>query len=173
MKKHIPNILTSIRLLFAISVPFLFYFNNHKLLIIFLFVAVLSDAIDGRMARNWNVVSEIGKLLDILSDKVLAFTTSISYIFFIDKIFILLFLGELLITSTTTFIYSTQKEKDTKKYNSSIYGKTKTIILFTTLFITYISFRFNILGFLILPLVIISFIAQLITAYTYYKIYKK
>ena len=173
MKKYIPNILTSIRLLFAFSIPFLFYFNNHTLLVILLSIAVLSDAIDGMLARKWNVVSETGKVLDIISDKALAFTTSISYIFFINKIFILIFIGEIIISSTTAYIYTVQKAKNIQKYNSSVYGKGKTAILFSTLFLTYISYRFNILEFIVIPLVIISFIAQLITAYTYYKIYKK
>ena len=78
----IPNILTVFRILLT---PFFifFLFNESESsgvysLIIFT-VASFTDAYDGYYARKYNVVSESGKFLDPLADKILASSAFISF----------------------------------------------------------------------------------------------
>jgi CDP-diacylglycerol--glycerol-3-phosphate 3-phosphatidyltransferase len=75
MRKHIPNILTMIRFMivplfvYSIFVMDRAYAAYYSL--IFFVVASITDYIDGTLARRWNVVSDFGKIMDPLADKVL------------------------------------------------------------------------------------------------------
>lgn len=73
MKQHIPNALSLIRLGLALTILVLTFFE-HNIVIgqIVFFVAVVSDKLDGSLARLWNVESELGKKLESLVDPVLA-----------------------------------------------------------------------------------------------------
>lgn len=69
MKKHIPNIITSFRLV-LIPVFIFFVLNDLFLAAAFIFMlASLSDLLDGYLARKWKAVSNFGKLFDPLADK--------------------------------------------------------------------------------------------------------
>lgn len=66
--KSIPNILSVLRIVIA---PFLLYlaWNGHKYIFIaLLIVSLLSDAIDGFIARKFNASTETGAKLDSLGD---------------------------------------------------------------------------------------------------------
>ena len=65
----IPNILSMFRLLL---IPFIivFYFTGHYTIsIILIAVSAFSDVIDGPIARKFNMISDLGKILDPLADK--------------------------------------------------------------------------------------------------------
>lgn len=73
MKQHIPNALSLIRLGLALTILTLIFFEHNILVAqIVFFVAVVSDKVDGSLARLWNVESELGKKLESLVDPVLA-----------------------------------------------------------------------------------------------------
>lgn len=174
MKKHIPNILTSLRTVAAILVPILFYFNLYTALLIVLFIALSTDMIDGYLARKWKVVSTIGKMLDAIGDKLLAVSTLISFIIFIDNNFMCLLVGELIIGAIMTYFFISSgalKEKNFYRQETSIYGKIKTVFLFTTLAIGLISYKID-LPNIITILILTTFLMQLLTAYTYIVKYK-
>lgn len=68
MKKTIPNILSAFRI---IAVPFLLYFawmGYQNLFLGLLLISLLSDAIDGYIARRLNFTSEFGTKLDSWGD---------------------------------------------------------------------------------------------------------
>lgn len=75
MKKHIPNILSGIRLVLALQIGIFSFFSPNMLLMQMLIViAIFSDKLDGSLARFWNVESELGKKLESLVDPILACT---------------------------------------------------------------------------------------------------
>lgn len=175
MKKHIPNILTSFRSIAAILVPILFYYNKFTILIICLFIALITDMIDGYLARKWKVVSTLGKMLDVIGDKLLAISTLISFIIFIDKTFLCLLIGEIIISIIMIYFFISSgalKEKNFYKQETSIYGKIKTVFLFITLAIGLLSYKIE-MTITVIALILISFTMQLLTAYTYINKYRK
>ena len=69
--KNIPNILTLLR---VILIPFfIYYFIEDNLMVAFILfmVASITDYFDGYLARKYNVISNFGKIMDPLADKLL------------------------------------------------------------------------------------------------------
>ena len=68
MKKSIPNILSGFRI---IAAPFLLYFawiGSKYLFLGLLLISLLSDAVDGYIARKFNITSPLGAKLDSWGD---------------------------------------------------------------------------------------------------------
>lgn len=170
MKKYIPNVLTTYRFVVALLIPFLFFRGYYNTLTVLFVLALISDSIDGILARKWNVTSNYGKICDAIGDKLLALSASSTFIIAVNKCFIVTLLLELVIIfiNCINFIKSGSfKDNDFSSHKSSIYGKIKTWFLFVSLLIGYISLRFNIFEKTIIPLVVLTAIMQIITAIDY------
>ena len=73
----IPNIITFYRLLAFPVILFFILTKNEKLFVVFLIINLLSDAIDGYIARKFKMETEFGARLDSIADNltyILAFT---------------------------------------------------------------------------------------------------
>ena len=72
--KHIPNILSVIRLLLVLAFVIAFFcFDKYLALIIFL-LAGFTDVLDGYLARRNHWITDLGKILDPLADKAMQCT---------------------------------------------------------------------------------------------------
>lgn len=71
IKKHIPNILSSLRLLSPLALFPLTIVGNYAIGSVILAFSFLTDMIDGHLARKWNVVSNLGAKLDAIADKLM------------------------------------------------------------------------------------------------------
>ena len=70
MLKYIPNFLTVLRFFL---IPFTVYYlvnDQFILAIIFLTLSGLTDVLDGAIARKFNFITNFGKLIDPLADKI-------------------------------------------------------------------------------------------------------
>lgn len=81
----IPNILTLIRIALIPVTAYMFYLNNITAAVIVFIVACITDIADGIIARRFNMVTDLGKILDPLADKGMQITVlfsmaAISYI---------------------------------------------------------------------------------------------
>jgi len=66
------NVITFLRIFFAILIFIFLVIENHYLIsLILFFLAGISDYFDGFLARKYNSVSDIGEILDPIADKIL------------------------------------------------------------------------------------------------------
>ena len=105
---NIPNFLTLLRFL-MIGVMVWFFLNDHPIYAMIVFiVAVLTDFLDGYIARKFNQVTNIGKLLDPLADKLLQIA-ALFCMFWVDYLplvaFILVVLCEVLMVYGASFLF--------------------------------------------------------------------
>lgn len=69
--RHIPNIISFIRLLLVGVFCFCFLRGRYVAALAVYLFASFSDILDGRLARKFNWISNLGKLLDPLADKLM------------------------------------------------------------------------------------------------------
>lgn len=75
--KTIPNLISAIRIALIPVFAILFYNGNTISAAIILALSGLSDLIDGKIARKYNQVSNLGKILDPVADKMTVFAIAI------------------------------------------------------------------------------------------------
>ena len=68
MKAMIPNACTALNLVFGMCSILATYEGNYFSASIFIFLALIADGLDGRLARYFGVSSEFGKEMDSLCD---------------------------------------------------------------------------------------------------------
>lgn len=75
---NVPNVLTLIRL-FLVPVYVLLFAIGEKYAALTIFLlASFTDLLDGRIARKYNLITDFGKLMDPLADKVMVVTAMCS-----------------------------------------------------------------------------------------------
>lgn len=80
---NLPNKLTVLRILMApfFLVALLFNFPHHYLVALIIFsLASITDMIDGKIARKYNLITDFGKFLDPLADKMLTTAAFLGFI---------------------------------------------------------------------------------------------
>ena len=158
IKRQIPNLLTLSRGLAPIAIIPAILFNKLYFAIILLIIFALTDFLDGKIARKYNLVSEFGVKLDAVCDKIFAISLIIPAIIN-HGIFIFNFVMEIAISYTNLLSY-------TKGNNprSTIIGKIKTALLSLTLILAYIPNMNNLVIFIFS---LITIICQVITLIKY------
>lgn len=144
MLKHVPNILTVIRLLLIPVIIFYIFTGNYILAFIFFTISAITDIADGLIARKFNLVSNFGKLMDPLADKLTQIATLASLVLTdIIPIWILLvvFFKEFIMICGASFLYG----KDVVVY-SRWYGKLATVLLYFAIVISLLLKQFEITG---------------------------
>ena len=145
MFKHIPNILTILRFLFIPIILYFIFTGNYILGIVFFTISGITDVLDGFIARKFNFISNFGKLIDPLADKltqisVLASLVTVDIIPF--WILVIVILKELLMVVGASFLYG----KDVVVY-SKWYGKSATVLFYLAIVISLITKQLNLIGF--------------------------
>ena len=90
----IPNWLCCLRIALIPVFSFLFVKEHYVLAFIFMIVAALTDLFDGKIARKYNMVSNLGKMLDPIADKLsqMAIVIILLYKFWGDPLMYILLL---------------------------------------------------------------------------------
>ena len=144
MFKYIPNTLTVLRFLFIpIIIDFIFK-GNYLLAFIFFTISGITDILDGFIARKFNFVSNFGKLMDPLADKLTQICVLGSLVIVkIIPIWILLIvmLKELIMIIGASFLYG----KNVVVY-SKWYGKLATVLFYLAIVISLITKQLGVTG---------------------------
>ena len=77
----IPNLLSVLRIIMIPIFAVLFYKDMIAWAVFVLFLSGLSDFLDGKIARKFNQISNLGKLLDPIADKMSQITIAIMLYF--------------------------------------------------------------------------------------------
>jgi len=133
-----PNTITTLRILLALVAIFLFVGTDllgWRILALFMIiVAMISDAVDGWLARSRGLVSDFGKILDPIADKllVLGVMGAYSYLGLYSWIWVALIgFREVLVTAVRLVLLRTDRVIAAEKL-----GKWKTGIQFTSMIVT-------------------------------------
>ena len=175
MLKHIPNILTIIRFLLIPVILIYIFTGNYILALIVFTISALTDIADGFIARKFNLVSNFGKLMDPLADKLtqIATLTSLVIIHIIPIwILIIVISKEFIMICGASFLYG----KDVVVY-SKWYGKLSTVLLYIAIVFSLLTKQFELTGiweYIDLALFTLAIIMTLFALVMYIKdLYKK
>lgn len=146
MFKHIPNILTIIRFLLIPIIVLYIFSGNFILAFVFFTLSGLTDIADGFIARKFNLISNFGKLMDPLADKLTQISTlaSLAIVHIIPIwILVIVLLKEFVMIVGASFLYG----KDVVVY-SKWYGKLATVLFYIAIVISLLLNQFEITGFI-------------------------
>lgn len=167
----IPNILTYFRMLLIPAFMLSFFLikddPNYVAVAIFV-VAILTDALDGFIARKFKMITDLGKVLDPLADKLLKIATLTCFV--IAGVVPVWIMISLLVLDLVLIFSASILLKREIIIKSNYLGKAGTIIIFSGLLLAFFSSHVNNLHiyFLIVGLVVVLF-----SIFSYLLIYNK
>ncbi len=164
--KHLPNILTILRLIACPILIYLFIFGTYLTILIVFMLACLTDFFDGYLARKENLKTSLGKYLDPIADKVLIITMCIILIINKDILglhklaFYIIILREIIITFLRLNL-----DNENKSIEVSKLSKYKTFMQMVAIGSILIYHNFELFYFE-LPTIILVWLAAFITLIT-------
>jgi cardiolipin synthase len=172
-KFNIPNLLTILRIILAPVFMFLLLNDKYVAAFIVLFIASITDFLDGQIARRFNMMTEFGRLLDPVADKVLVFCTIIALLirfnFPLWVGIIIMSRDVLLLLGGLIFLRKNLQNSLTP----NIFGKVSTFFQLTTIMVFilaalkgYYALWIDILIYLTVAITLLSGIIYIFRAYT-------
>lgn len=168
----IPNILTYIRII--LIVPFVYYFlkENYIPSVICIGVSGLTDCFDGMIARRFNQVTSLGKILDPIADKFTLLAVVICMVIFVPivlPVLVVLLLKDVLMLLGGMDLINKGITPPAAKW----YGKLGTVVFYISVFtIIFLKAAFCIENFALdVSLLSVTAITMLFALYQYGKIY--
>ncbi len=131
----LPNALTFCRILMIPVFVWLYMVqNNYKAAAGMLLLSGLTDVLDGRIARRFHMVSDIGKILDPIADKLTQFVTVICLMSrFSNMIGIVVLLAVKECVMSLSGILMIRKTHNI--YSANWHGKVTTLLLYIMMFL--------------------------------------
>lgn len=157
---NLPNKLTTFRIILIIpfvilSILFTYWLKDNAVIywsiaIIFM-ISMFTDFLDGYLARKWNQVTDYGKIMDPIADKVITTSTMIFLVIWDYMPFwiLLIFIVRDIIVDGLRIFY-VQKNI---KVEASIYGKMKTLMQTLAIIVVFIFMPFfaNFYWYILIP----------------------
>lgn len=129
----IPNLLSTFRIILAIIIPIVYYQpelqNKTAWMVGLVIVSGVTDCLDGKIARKFNMISEVGKILDPIADKLTQLVLLICLLSrnpWIKVILILFIIKELTQGIMGLMVLLRAKENEGAKW----YGKLNTVVFY-------------------------------------------
>ena len=175
---NLPNLLSAVRILLAplfVVCYFSTHIQNHvSWAIAILVLSGLTDVADGIIARRFNMITELGQVLDPIADKLTQSCVMVSlaithpqFVF----LFILLAAKELSMLLGLVRLMKSKKKPPAARW----WGKMSTVVLFCVMGLTLLlGDVFGVLeDFMITALIVIAGICMVFSLFNYYPIFKE
>jgi len=139
--KHVPNILT---IIIIFLIPFIIISivrDDYIVALVFFIISGLTDVLDGYIARKCNYITDFGRLIDPLADKLTQISTLIAIVakgLIPNWILIVILLKEVIMVCGASFLYG----KSTV-VSSKWFGKLSTVVLYIAIFFSMSIRQFN------------------------------
>lgn len=139
--KNIPNILTIFRIILIPFIVISIVKDDYITALVFFVISGLTDILDGYIARKFDGITDFGKLIDPLADKLTQISTLITIVIkgiIPYWILIVILLKEVIMICGASFLYG----KSTV-VSSRWFGKLSTVVLYIAIFISMAIRQFN------------------------------
>ncbi|MCK5763154.1 MAG: CDP-diacylglycerol--glycerol-3-phosphate 3-phosphatidyltransferase [Clostridiales bacterium] len=144
---NLPNILTLIRIF---MVPFLLIFmlvdsmQNFIIALIIFSIASFTDFLDGYIARKYNLITKLGKLIDPLADKILTISAfvALTYLNLINPWIVIAIISREFIVSGFRMVAASEG----RVIAASYWGKLKTNFQIFTIIVILLSPYFDLIN---------------------------
>ena len=127
----IPNVISLFRLLLVPVIAFFLWRENYLVSLILVVISAVSDMVDGFIARKFHMVSNVGRVLDPIADKITQIVILLMLAYHVKAMIIpaiILFVKELLSGFVGIFV----AKKTKRAYNAEWHGKVTTILVYGT-----------------------------------------
>ena len=134
----IPNMLSFFRiLLIPLMAVFYCYYKAYKAAVVVIVISGITDILDGRIARKYNMISDFGKFLDPLADKLTQAAMSLCLAVRYRGMGVLFIL--MLVKESVLFVCAYGALQATNTVNSAKwYGKVTTATLYVIMVILFL-----------------------------------
>lgn len=172
---NLPTFLTSIRLIlsptllpliFVIFLPLNIFSINILVAIFFIFLS-LTDFFDGYLARSYNQITNLGKLLDPIADKFLLYSSLLTLVY-INKIY---FYWAIIFIGREFFVMGLREIALLNGFKISVskIAKYKTAAQMSYITIVILNSNFNIINVIELLLLSMALFLSIYSAFEYYQ----
>ncbi len=166
----IPNLLSVIRLLLIPVIIWLYYFKqNNWGAIAVLIISGITDIVDGFIARRFNMVSDLGKIIDPIADKLTQFSILLCLAFTYPKILTVGIIFAIKEFAMIIFGYMIIKRRDSVN-SANWHGKLNTVVIYSTI-VLLILFP-NMKSICVIGLIILDCAIMIISFVLYARFYK-
>ena len=173
----IPNLLSYVRILVipAIMVSYL-SLKKHLLSAFLIILSGLTDVLDGVIARKFNMITDWGKFIDPVADKL---TQLALLVCVVPKYpLTLVLIGSMLVKDLLLFLWGLKEFNHSENVNSSRwFGKACTVFIYAVLILLFIAPVINLsynLGYTLLALAqLFVIVSTVLYGKFYHKLYKK
>lgn len=164
---NLPNSLTILRIILAPFFMWAMLVSDYIAAVIIIFIASITDFLDGFLARKLNMQTQIGAIIDPLADKVLIFCSIIALLIkfhFPLWIGIVIMSRDIILLIGGLIFFMNHKSQSLRP---NIFGKVSTFFQMTTIIIYIIASLVNYYSFWIDLLLYLTVVATLISGITY------
>lgn len=171
----IPNILSFIRIALIPFIVIAYFKESYNGSFLLILLSGLTDVVDGFIARRFNQVSNFGKVLDPIADKLTQVTiVMMLFIDFLDLwsiwvLLIVLFTKELLTLIIAIYMFS----GGAKAISAKWWGKVATVCVYSTILLMVLSkCGFNLINSTIISIfAVVSTVFLIISMCGYFKVF--
>jgi len=163
----ISNFLSFLRILLVFPTIYFIAIGKNEIMYIVAVIAIISDWMDGFLARRLNQITDLGKILDPLGDKVLIGAAVIALYYYQDFplwLMLVIVLRDLAILIGAFFIYDKSKEVTSSNWT----GKISVTFIAITVF-SFIAGLYEIFNFLLY----LALFSIILSAFEYSRVFFK